>query len=219
MYCEQLISGEIPVLGPNDSVGHALHQMEEWKLRHLPVTQNGQYLGMLSEDDLLDLSEDTELAPIRDRFRNISVQAQDIFLKAVRRSREMNSDLVAVLSEQDVYEGVITQEGMLRELSRFTGVSETGSLVVLEMDRHTYAPGEINRLVESNDAFITQLNTWYDASTQQLTVILRINREEVSDIVATFQRYEYTVRYYMGEELYRNELQSNLEHLLNYLNI
>lgn len=219
MYCEQLISGEIPVLGPTDSVGHALHQMEEWKLRHLPVTQNGQYLGMLSEDDLLDLSEDTELAPIKDRFRNISVQAHDIFLKAVRRSREMNSDLVAVLSEQDVYEGVITQEGMLRELSRFTGVSETGSLVVLEMDRHTYAPGEINRLVESNDAIITQLNTWFDASTQQLTVILRINREEVSDIVATFQRYEYTVRYYMGEELYRNELQSNLEHLLNYLNI
>jgi hypothetical protein len=50
-------------------------------------------------------------------------------------------------------------------------------------------------------------------------VILRINREEVSDIVATFQRHEYTVRYYLGEELFRNELQSNLEHLLNYLNI
>jgi hypothetical protein len=87
------------------------------------------------------------------------------------------------------------------------------------MDRHTYAPGEINRLVESNDAIITQLNTLFDPATQRLTVILRINREEVSDIVATFQRYEYTVSYYLGEELFRNELQSNLEHLLNYLNI
>lgn len=131
----------------------------------------------------------------------------------------MHTDVVAVLSEQDAFEGVITQEGMMRELSRFTGVTESGSLVVLEMDRHTYAPGEINRLVESNDAIITQLNTWFDPTSQRLTVILRINREEVSDIVATFQRYEYTVRYYLGEELFRNELQSNLEHLLNYLNI
>ncbi len=219
MYCEQLISGEIPVLRPHDSVGHALHQMEEWKLRHLPVTEGARYLGMLAEDDLLDLSEDTELAPLTDRLRKVSVHTHDIFLTAVKRSREMHTDVVAVLSEQDDYEGVITQEGMMRELSRFTGVTESGSLVVLEMDRHTYAPGEINRLVESNDAIITQLNTWYDPASQRLTVILRINREEVSDIVATFQRYEYTVRYYLGEELFRNELQSNLEHLLNYLNI
>jgi acetoin utilization protein AcuB len=219
MYCEQLISGEIPVLVPTDSVGHALHQMEEWKLRQLPVAQGSQYLGMLAEDDLLDLSEETELAPLVDRFRKVSVHASDIFLTAVKRSREMHSELVAVLSEQDAYEGVITQEGMMRELSRYTGVSEQGALMVLEMDRQTYSPGEINRLVESNDAFITQLNTLYDPALQRLTVILRINREEVSDIVATFQRHEYTVRYYLGEELFRNELQSNLEHLLNYLNI
>ncbi len=52
-----------------------------------------------------------------------------------------------------------------------------------------------------------------------MTVILRINKEEISDIVASFQRHEYNVRYYMGEELFRNELQSNLDHLMNYLNI
>ena len=72
MYCEQLISGEIPVLRPHDSVGHALHQMEEWKLRHLPVTEGARYLGLLAEDDLLDLSEDTELAPLTDRLRKFS---------------------------------------------------------------------------------------------------------------------------------------------------
>jgi hypothetical protein len=73
--------------------------------------------------------------------------------------------------------------------------------------------------VESNDAVITQLNTWSDPATHLMTVVLRINKEEISDIVATFQRHEYAVRYYMGEELFRNELQSNLDHLLNYLNI
>ena len=69
------------------------------------------------------------------------------------------------------------------------------------------------------DAVITQLNTWSDASTHILTVVLRINKEEISDVVASFQRHEFTVRYYMGEELFRNELQSNLDHLMNYLNI
>jgi hypothetical protein len=73
--------------------------------------------------------------------------------------------------------------------------------------------------VESNDAVITQLNTSAGSADQMLNVVVRINKEEISDIVATFQRHEYTVRYYMGEELFRNELQSNLDHLMNYLNI
>jgi signal-transduction protein with cAMP-binding, CBS, and nucleotidyltransferase domain len=83
--------------------------MEECKLRHLPVTAGAQYLGMLAEDDLLDLSEDAELAPLTDRLRKVSVHSNDIFLTAVKRSREMHTDVVAVLSEQDVFEGVITQ--------------------------------------------------------------------------------------------------------------
>jgi hypothetical protein len=37
--------------------------------------------------------------------------------------------------------------------------------------------------------------------------------------VASFQRHDFTVRYYLGEELFRNELQSNLDHLMNYLNM
>jgi acetoin utilization protein AcuB len=41
----------------------------------------------------------------------------------------------------------------------------------------------------------------------------------VSDIVATFQRYEYSVKYYFGEELYENEIKTNYDHLMNYLNM
>ena len=50
-------------------------------------------------------------------------------------------------------------------------------------------------------------------------VTIKVNKFEISDIVATFQRYEYTVKYYFGEELYENELRNNYDHLMNYLNI
>jgi hypothetical protein len=42
---------------------------------------------------------------------------------------------------------------------------------------------------------------------------------EVSDIIATFQRYEYSVRYFIGEEQYENELRYNYDHLMSYLKI
>ena len=91
--------------------------------------------------------------------------------------------------------------------------------MVLEIPRHEYAPGQLNRLVESNDCMIMQMNTIADPVTGMLQIVIRVNKEEISDLIATFQRHEYTVLYYYGEETFDNTLQNNLDHLLNYLNI
>ena len=87
------------------------------------------------------------------------------------------------------------------------------------MDSNNYSFSEISRLVETNDAQITQLNTYTDPDTGLMQVTVKINKKEISDIVATFQRYEYSIKYYFGEELYENELRSNYDNLMNYLKI
>jgi hypothetical protein len=99
------------------------------------------------------------------------------------------------------------------------GADEPGAIIVLEMPRANFSFSEISKLVETNDAHITQLNTHYNNTEQVMHVTLKINKFEISDIVATFQRYEYNVKYYFGEELYENELRSNYDHLMNYLNM
>jgi CBS-domain-containing membrane protein len=196
-----------------------LNQMDELRLRHLPVLDGEKFMGLVAEEDLLDESEDTPLADLQEHFIKSFVKSADIFLVAVKMCHLLRIDVVPVLNEKNEWEGVVTRDRLFQELSALTGAGDYGSLIVLEMDKSDYSLGEINRLVESNDAVITQLNTSYAPADQVLSVILRINKEEISDIVATFQRHEYGVRYYMGEELFRNELQSNLDHLMNYLNI
>jgi len=219
MFCGQLINSEIVPQRPEDAVGKVLHQMEVLRTSQLPVTDGDRFLGLVSEDELLDEDEDTVLSGIQDRFVTAHVKVGDYFLVASRLMHLMDLDLVAVLNEKNEFEGVITRESLFHEMARKSGSEENGSLIVLEMTQSDYSVGELSRLVESNDAIITQLNTWADPSTHHLTVILRINKTEISDIVSTFQRHEFTVRYYLGEELFRNELQSNLDHLMNYLNI
>jgi hypothetical protein len=66
---------------------------------------------------------------------------------------------------------------------------------------------------------ITQCNTFTEPETGLVIITLKINKIEISAIVATFQRYEYIVRYYFGEEQYSNELKDNYNHLLSYLNV
>ena len=219
MFCGQLIAPEIPVQRPTDAVGTVLRQMEESRVQQLPVSDGEKYLGLVSEDDLLDEREETVLSALQDRFNTSHAKVSDYFLVAARLMHVMDLDIVPVLNEKGELEGVITQRAILHELARKTGSEEYGSMVVLEMQPKDYSVGEMSRLVESNDAIITQLNTWADPATHLMNVIVRINKSEISDIVATFQRHDFHVRYYQGEELFRNELQSNLDHLMNYLNI
>jgi acetoin utilization protein AcuB len=219
MFCGQLISSEISGRSLHDTAASVLHQMDEMKYRQLPVSDEEKFLGLISEEDLLDEAEETPLADLQEHFIRSFVKSSDFFLVAVKLCHLHRLDMVPVLNEKNEWEGVVTRDRLFMELSTMTGAGDYGSLMVLEMEKSDYSVGEINRLVESNDAVITQLNTSAGSADQMLNVVVRINKEEISDIVATFQRHEYTVRYYMGEELFRNELQSNLDHLMNYLNI
>lgn len=97
-------------------------------------------------------------------------------------------------------------------------VEEEGAIIVLEIDKKKFLLSEINHLVETNNTQILQLNTVKE-SENTLLVTLKLNKVEVSDIVATFQRYDYSVKYFIGEEHYNNELQENYEHLISYLNV
>jgi CBS domain-containing protein len=200
-------------------VKDALAAMEQRHVKQLPVVEGDKYLGMVEEDDLMDEDPDTQIVDLVGSLIGTAVRGNDYFLVAVKASYLYDLDLVPVSNERQEYEGAVTRETLFRQLARITGSDEYGSLLVLEMERNDYAPGLFNRLVESNDALITQMNSWADPANSLMTVVIRINKEEISDIVASFQRHGFVVRYYLGEELFRNELQSNLDHLMNYLNM
>lgn len=217
-YCSQLLESSMITVDLHDTVSHAMEMMDEARVEYVPVLDGLQYLGMVAFDELEDTDPNAEVISIQHRFIKPLVRTGDHFLQALRVRSKFYIDQVPVVNEKNEWEGVIGTAKMLDQICLLSGVSASGSMIVLEVPRHDYAPGEINRLVESNDAMIMQLNSIQDQQTGMMQVVIRINKEEVSDVVATFQRHEYNVLYYYGDESYDNSLQNNLDHLMNYLN-
>ena len=178
-----------------------------------------RFIGLVTKDDLFDADEDALVASLEHSLVKVSVKTEEHFLVAVKQAAAHQLSLVPVVNEQSELAGVIPAKDLLQHLSHFLGNDEPGGVIVLETDKRHFSFGEISRLVETNDAYITQLNTYTEADTGLVVVTIKINKIEVSDIVATFQRYEYIVRYYFGEEQYANELKENYNHLIAYLNI
>jgi hypothetical protein len=177
------------------------------------------YLGLLDIVDMEEADPSSELIILEQYFIKAQVKTNDHFLQALRVKSKFNLDIIPVLNEKNEWEGIIKADTLLEQTSQLLGASTTGAFIVLEIPRIEYAPGQINRLVESNDCMIMQMNTMTDPVTGMMQVVIRVNKEEVSDLIATFQRHEYNVLYYYGDEAFDNTLQNNLDHLFNYLNI
>ncbi len=210
----------LPSLHLTDKVYQALQLMNDNQVTHLPVVEEERYMGIISEDDLLRADDENQpLETLSQFFGNISVKNDEFFLRAISVAGDNNLSVVPVTDTEENLLGVVTSGDLLKYASQFLSLHEPGGLIVLEMESNQYAFSEISKLVETNDAQITQLNTTNNPETGMMLVTLRINKAEVSDIIATFQRYEYTVKYYFGEELYANELRSNYDNLMNYLKI
>jgi len=217
---KEIISSAIPSLHLNDPVSQALDLMADFHVTHLPVVVEDKLAGLVSEDDLLNVENDeTLLAQLQPSFSKIAAHADGFFYEAVQLVNENGLTVIPVISGEAEYTGSIIATDLLRQLGRTAGVNDLGGIIVLEMDKVSFSFSEIAKLVETNDAQIIQLNTYKDGTSGNFYITLRINKAEISDIVATFQRYEYQVKYYFGEELYENELRNNYDHLMNYLNI
>lgn len=220
MLTAELINNNIPRLQLQDSISKALQLISDYRVTHLPVVSEEKYLGMISEDDLLDIEEEKgTIEFLQESFIPAFVKENEHFLNAVKCSNQFETSIVPVTNEEKELVGVITVTDLLKALGDFSGANEIGGIIILEMERLQFAISEISRIVESHDATILHLNTTIQPDTGLLTVSLHLNKKEIAAIVSAFERYEYDIIYYFGDEKFENEIHSNYRHLMSYLDI
>ena len=220
MLAVELITTTIPTLQLDDTIVKALEMLRSHKATHLPVVSDEKFIGLISEDDLMDGGNDkNSLQTLQDDFISEAINDTEHFLQAVNYSNKLQSNIIPVINEEKLCLGVVTRTGLLIALGNFSGAQDIGGLIVLEMERSQYSISEISKIVESNEATVFHLNTIFQPDTGLMVVTIHINKRELSAIVAAFERYEYQIVYYFGEEKFENEIHSNYRHLMNYLDI
>jgi CBS domain-containing protein len=219
MLASQIIESGFPHLSMFDKVVFALDLMEDYDVLHLPVIVEEKFAGIISKDDLMDSDETAMLASLQSQFIQASVFPDEHFLSALKQASQFDISIIPVVNKDGEIQGIITQKKLVHSMAGFFNIEEPGGLIVIEMDKRNFSFGELSRLIETNDAIITQLNSYIESTTGLFIVTIKVNKIEVSDIIATLQRYEYSIRYYFGEEDYENELRKNYDLLMTYLKI
>lgn len=220
MLINELILSQVPVLKKGDNIDHALQAFDESRLNQLPVFDQEKLLGLIQVETVEEANPDQTIDTLLDALIPVFIYPEQHFAEGLKKTGMYGVELLPVMhQETKEYLGVILPEQFLQAAGNYINAAAPGAIIILEVAPFQYSFGELCRLIETNDAFITQLNTYMQPSTGMMTVCIKINKSEVSDIVSTLQRYEYQIKAYFGDEQYANELRENYEHLMNYLDI
>ncbi|HTB31210.1 MAG TPA: CBS domain-containing protein [Bacteroidia bacterium] len=220
MLARDLISLDVPPLTLHDDAKRALEWMDEFKVSHLPVIEKTNYIGIVSDMEIIDLVSPTEhLSKLRKALGKPFVFEYQHAYEALKLYDLLKITLIPVLDERERYIGVITQQKLLSYFSEMTDAKDPGSLIVLELNQVDYSLSQIAQIVESNGAKVLSLFITPQHDSTELDVTLKINLQDASAVLQTLERYGYRVRESYTQGNSKKNLIDRYDSLMHYLNI
>ncbi len=219
MTAQQLISDSIIPLRTSETGDTALGIMNDFYVRHLPIVNDKQLLGLISEEDILEHDAHEPVGSFQLSLIRPYVKYNDHLYEILRLIAEYHLTLIPVVDEEENYIGLVTMEDVLQYFTKTASFSEPGSIVVLEMSRHDYQLSQIAQIVEYENAAVLSAFITTSLDSIRVDVTIKINRQNIQNILATFERYEYEVKASFNEIEYLDSLRDRYDSLMAYLNV
>jgi predicted transcriptional regulator len=221
MLAKDLISDVIPSLRTSDSGQKALYWMDIFRISHLPIVNNEDFLGLISDKDIYDANMAEE--PIGNHnlslFSPFVSENQHIY-EVVELASRLDLSVIPVLDHNSHYKGVITNNDLIHCFADFSALKEPGAIIVLDMSIHDYSLSQIAQIVESNDAKILSMYISSHNASTRMEVTLKISRNELTSIIQTFTRYNYTIHStFMDHDDMESIYENRYEMFMKYLSI
>jgi len=219
MIASKLISKTLAPLRTSDTGEEALTIMNIYHVKHLPIVNNEQFLGLVSEEDILNHDMSEPVGSYRLSVVKPFVNQKEHLFEVMSMMAENILTIIPVIDDAGDYLGLITQEDLLQFYATSFSFTEPGSIMVLETKKINYSLAEISRIVEGENAAILSSFLTENPEGESVLVTLKINKKDLNKIIASLERFDYTINGSFSEEEYIDELKERYDSLMNYLNV
>jgi acetoin utilization protein AcuB len=127
--------------------------------------------------------------------------------------------LVPILDDDKSFLGVISLPNLVESICNLAAIKDRGGILQLELNIADYSLSEIASIVESNGAKILSSYIHTHTDSTKMDVTIKINQTDLSPIIQTFERYNYTVAASFHKSEMQDELKKRYNEFINYLNI
>jgi Mg/Co/Ni transporter MgtE len=184
---------------------------------HFPITDQGVYLGCIVADDVEIFDADKTIGDYRYTLEGFYVRENTNWLDVLEKFAQNQTDVMPVLNSDNRYLGYYKLSDIVQIFSETSFLREPGGIIVVEKTAVQYAASEIAQIVESNGhkllgMFLSEVN-------DKVQVYIKVNAENLNEILQSFRRYDYEIISEHTEDNYLQNLKDRADYLDKYLNI
>jgi len=221
MVAKDLISQVIPSLKTSDSGQTALNWMEIFRVSHLPIVNNQDFLGLISDSDIYDMNQPEE--PIGNHSLTLLkpfVRTEQHLFEVIGLASRLKLTVIPVLDENSHYKGVITTTDLIRYLAGISSMDQPGGIIVIELIERDYSLSQIAQIVEGNNVKVLSMYITSPPDSTRLEVTIKVNTNDLTSVIRTFERYNYEVKTWVTSDDEMDRFYSErFDLLLKYLNM
>jgi acetoin utilization protein AcuB len=221
MLAKDLISDVVPSLKTSDNGVKALYWMDIFRISHLPIVNNTEFLGLISDKDIYDMNMAEE--PIGNHSLSLFspyVSKDQHVYEVYELASRLDLSVIPVLDNNNIYLGAITLSELVKRFSELSALNQPGGILVLELGQRDYSLSEISQIVESNDVKILSVYVSSHTDSTKIEVTLKLNSSELTSVIQTFERYNYIIKATFLNEGDMEDFYSNrYESFIKYLSI
>lgn len=221
MVAKDLISEVVPSLRTSDSGQTALNWMEIFRISHLPIVNNQDFLGLISDADIYDMNQPDE--PIGNHSLTLLkpyVTAEQHLFEVIGLASRLKLTVVPVLDDKNHFKGVITTTDLIRYLAGISSMDQSGGIIVLELIERDYSLSQIAQIVEGNNMKVLSMYVTSPPDSTRLEVTIKVNTNELVSVLRTFERYNYDVKSWITADDSMDRFYSErFDLLMKYMNI
>jgi CBS domain-containing protein len=211
----------VPSLKTSDSGQTALNWMEIFRISHLPIVNNLDFLGLISDTDIYDMNQPEE--PIGNHSLTLLkpyVTTEQHLFEVIGLASRLKLTVVPVLDEHSHYKGVITTTDLVRYLAGISSMDQQGGIIVLEIIERDYSLSQIAQIVEGNNVRVLSMYITSPPDSTRLEVTIKVNTNDLASVIRTFERYNYDVKTWVTSDDSMDKFYSErFDLLMKYLNI
>lgn len=221
MLATELITADFPYLKADDPIKKAIQLCIDNCICHLAVVgKNKQVIGILPAEILLGIEDrNIKVEDLREDFIHMYAYKAHHGLDVFELISRMELTSIPVIDENSSYIGTIVTQNLLNTLGNYYSFKQPGGIFVLSLGIRDYNLSEISRIVESNNAKILLLYMNIDEQNATIKLTIKINTLDVERIVATFERFNYTIDYYQPADVRKDAMQERYDLLMKLFDI
>lgn len=219
MIAKDLISYELSPLRMEDTGEESITMMSIFHVKHLPIVNDTQFLGLLSEEIILNNDMDEPIGSYSLGLARPFAKETDHIFEVMSKMAVGKLTVIPIVNDDDEYLGLITMEDLIQYYAGSFSFSEPGSILVISTAKPNYSLAEISRIIESENAAILSTFLTSEENSNMVQVTLKINKQDINAIIASFQRFDYDITASFSDYEYIDDLKERYDALMSYLNV